>query len=99
MGGKKIAKSIIQEKAIILTFSMGISPLKEPDLQLLSYASFDNEGNISIHISEYDYNRFKEELTFDQLCQSLGDVFKRFVEYYTKGLENRIIVELKSGAK
>ena len=99
MGGKKIAKSIIQENAVILTFSMGISPLKEPDLQQMSYASFDNEGQISIHISEYDYNRFKEELTFDQLCKSLGDVFKQFVEYYTKGLESRIIVELKSGAK
>ena len=99
MGGKKIVKSIIQKNVVLLAFSMGISPLKEPDLQQISYASFDNEGNISIHISEYDYNRFKEELTFDQLCESLGDVFKRFVEYYTKGLESRIIVELKAGAK
>lgn len=99
LGGKKIVKSIIQEKVVILAFSMGISPLKEPDLQLISYVSFDNEGNISVHISEYDYKRFKEELTFDHLCASLGDVFKRFLEYYKKGSESRIIVELKSGAK
>ncbi len=99
MGGKKIVKSIIQKEAIILAFSMGISPLKEPDLQQISYVSFDYEGNISVHISEYDYKRFKEELTFDQLCASLGDVFMRFLEYYKKGLESRIIVELKSGAK
>ncbi len=99
MRGKKIVKSNIQKEAIILAFSMGISPLKEPDLQLISYVSFDNEGNVSVHISEYDYNRFKEELTFDQLCASLGDVFIRFLEYYKKGLESRIIIELKSGAK
>jgi len=99
MGGKKIAKSFVQQKVVILAFSMGISPLKEPDLQQISYVSFDNDGNISIHISEYDYKRFKEELTFDQLCASLGDVFMRFLEHYKKGLESRIIVELKSGAK
>lgn len=97
--GKKIVKSIIQKKTVILAFSMGISPLKEPDLRHISYVSFDNEGNTSVHISEHDYNRFKEELTFDQLCASLGDVFSRFLEYYKKGLESRIIVELKSGAK
>ena len=99
MGGKKIVKSIIQKKAVVLALSMGISPLKEPDLQQISYVSFDYEGNISVHISEYDYNRFKEELTFDHLCASLSDVFMRFLEYYKKGLESRIIVELKSGAK
>ncbi len=99
MGGQKIVKSIIQKEAIILAFSMGISPLKEPDLQQISYVSFDNEGNVSVHISAYDYNRFKEELTFDHLCASMGDIFIRFLEYYNKGLESRIIVELKSGAK
>jgi hypothetical protein len=99
MRGEKIVKSIIQKEVIILAFSMGISPLKEPDLQQISYVSFDNEGNISVHISEYDYKRFKEELTFDHLCASLGDIFMRFLEYYKKGLENRIIIELKSGAK
>ena len=99
MVGKKIVKSIIQKNAVVLAFSMGISPLKGPDLQQISYVSFDNEGNVFVHISEYDYKRFKEELTFDQLCASLGDVFKRFLEYYKKGLESRIVVELKSGTK
>jgi hypothetical protein len=99
LAGEKIVKSIVQEKVVVLAFSMGISPLKEPDLQRISYVSFDKDGNISIHISEYDYKRFKEELTFDQLCASLGDVFTRFLEHYKKGLETRIIVELKSGAK
>lgn len=99
MEGEKIIKSIVQQEVVILAFSMGISPLKEPDIQQLSYISFDNDGNISVHISEYDYRRFKEELTFDQLCASLGDVFIRFLDHYKKGLERRIIVELKSVTK
>jgi hypothetical protein len=99
LGGEKIVKSVIQNKFVVLAFSMGISPLKEPDLQRTSYVRFDGEGHISVHISEYDYRRFKEELTFDQLCASLGDVFKRFLGFYKKGLESRIIVELRSGAK
>jgi len=99
LGGEKIVKSTVHRDAVIIAFSMGISPLTDPDLQRISYVSFGNEGNVSVHISEYDYKRFREELTFDQLCASLGDVFIRFLEHYKKGLENRISVELKSGAK
>ena len=99
LSGNSIVKSVVREKLIVFAFSMGISPLKETDFQQISYVSFDEEGNIVVHISEYDYKRFKEELTFDQLCASLGNIFKRFLEYYKKGLEARIDVELKSGAK
>lgn len=99
LGGERIVKSIIQQEVVILAFSMGISPIKEPDLQRLSYVRFDSDGNVSVHISEYDYKRFKEELTFDQLCASLGDVFIGFLENYKKGMDSRIIVELKSVAK
>ncbi|MBN1271604.1 MAG: hypothetical protein JXB26_04980 [Candidatus Aminicenantes bacterium] len=99
LGGKKIVKSIIKQDVVILAFSMGISPIKEPDLKRISYVRFDSEENVSVHISEYDYKRFKEELTFDQLCASLGDVFINFLENYKKGMESRIFVELKSVAK
>lgn len=97
MSGKNIVKSLIREKVVTLTFSMGISPLKKPELKLISYISFDIEGNIAVHISEHDYKMFREKLTFDQLCESLGDVFKRLLEYYKQGHENRILVELTSG--
>ncbi len=80
----------------MLIFSMGISPLSNPSLQKVSYVSFNSEGKISVHISEHDFKRYKEQLTFDQLCASLGDVFKRFLEYYKKGNEARIGIELKS---
>ena len=97
MSGKNIVKSLIRDKVVTLAFSVGISPLKKPELRRISYISFDIEGNISVYISECDYKMFKEKLTFDQLCGSLSDVFTRFLEYYQQGHENRIIVELKSG--
>jgi len=96
MNGKNIVRSVMKKNSVILTFSMGISPLKFPDIKKLSYVSFDYEGNISVHISKYDYKRYKEKLKFNELCDSLGSVFKRFLTYYQNGNDDRIITELKS---
>ncbi len=96
MSGRSIARSKVQKNGITLVFSMGISPLSNPPLEKTSYLTFDYEGNISVHISKYDYRRYKEQLTFDQLCASIGNVFKRFLKYYQDGTEMRIITELKS---
>ena len=59
-----------------------------------TYVSFDFEGSISVHIAQKDYIRYKDEWTFDQLCQSLGDVFKRFMYSHQKGEGNTIIAQL-----
>ena len=96
LSGKNIVRSVMKKDAVILTFSMGISPLKYPDIKKISYVSFDYEGNISVHISKYDYKRYKETLKFNELCDSLGNVFKRFLTYYQNGNDDRIITELKS---
>jgi len=96
---KNIVKTFTQEQAVTLIFSMGISPIKEAELDKTSYISFDNKNNMAVFISAYDYKCFKHTLTFDQLCASLGSVFKRFLQYYKQGQESRIIVELKAGGK
>jgi len=96
LSGNNIVRSVIQEKTITLIFSMGISPLSEPELAKVSYVAYDAQGNVSVHISEYDYRQYKDTLSFDQLCTSLGELFKRFLEYYQEGKENRILTELKS---
>jgi len=96
LSGKNIVRTIVKKGSVILTFSMGISPLKYPDIKKISYVSFDYEGNISVHISKYDYKRYKETLKFNELCDSLGNVFKRFLTYYQNGNDDRIITELKS---
>jgi len=59
-----------------------------------TYVSFDFDGGISVHIAQKDYLRYKDEWTFDQLCQSLGDVFKRFLCSHQKGEGHAIIAQL-----
>ena len=94
LNGKYIAKAITQKDKAVLAFSLGISPLANPDPQKISYVSFSNKGNIAVHVSEYDYHRYRRQLTFDQLCAALADLFKRFLQYYRQGKESRILVEL-----
>ena len=61
-----------------------------------TYLSFDFDGNISVNIAKRDYQRYKEELTFDQLCDSLGNLFKEFLGLYQKKEENKIIDRLNA---
>jgi hypothetical protein len=94
--GKEI---LIFDKSPDLTtfaFSMNTSPLVDPLLSKVSYVSIDNDGKISVHISERDYNQYKEKFSFDQLCASFANLFKQFLAYYISGSEERILTELKS---
>jgi hypothetical protein len=59
-----------------------------------TWVAFDNDGNVSAHISKKDYLKYKEALSFDQLCASLGNTFINFFEHYKKGEEVRIMHEL-----
>jgi len=52
--------------------------------------SFDNDGNVSAVISKNDYRKYKDELTFDQLCESFGRLFIEFLELYKKGEAGQI---------
>ena len=59
-----------------------------------TWVSFDFDGNISVSISKKDYLDFKEELSFDHLCDNLGQLFIRFMEYHKKGEQERILGRL-----
>ncbi len=96
LSGKIIVFPVYRENGIYLTFSMRRSPLSIHDPSEISYVNFDYEGKITVHISAKDYNRYKEELSFDQLCESMSDVFKRFLNYYINNQESRINLELKN---
>ena len=61
-----------------------------------SWVLFDYEGNVTVHISKKDYLDYKENLSFDQLCESMGNLFKEFFELFIKGEEVRIIDRLDS---
>jgi len=56
-----------------------------------TWVSFDFEGHVSVNISHRDYLNFREALSFDQLCSSLGNLFIEFFEIYLRGEGVRII--------
>lgn len=59
-----------------------------------SWVSFDNEGNVSVHIARGDYEKFRESYAFDQLSDSLGSVFKEFLDLHRNGKGREIIRKL-----
>jgi len=52
---------------------------------------FDYDGNVSVYISKKEYLKYKDSLSFDQLCDSLGKLFIEFIDLYVKGEGVRII--------
>ena len=59
-----------------------------------SWVAFDFQGNVTVNVSKRDYIGYKEELSFDQLCDSLGKLFIEFMKYYRKGEAERILYKL-----
>ncbi len=56
---------------------------------------FQFNGQVSAHITEKDYKKYQEELTFDQLCSSLGNMFIEFMELYKNGEGDHILEKIK----
>ena len=81
---------------VLIGLSMGISPLADPSFDRISNVTFSFDGNVYVHISEHDYRLYREKLSFDQLCASLGNVMITFLAYYQERTEERVITELKS---
>lgn len=93
---KNIVNPVYRSEGIYMTASLGISPMLDPEPERISYVLFNKKGELSVHISAYDYRQYTRRFTFDQLCSSLGITMQRFLEYYKDGHEDRIINELKS---
>jgi|Deesub1362B_J571_1020462.scaffolds.fasta_scaffold00001_47 hypothetical protein len=61
-----------------------------------TYVALTDSREIIVRIAQSDYQKFKEELTFDQLCLSLGELFKQFLKYYQEGKPEKIIQRLNA---
>lgn len=59
-----------------------------------SWIAFDFQGNVTVNVSKRDYTGYKEELSFDQLCDNLGKLFIEFMKYYRRGESDRILDKL-----
>jgi hypothetical protein len=96
LSGHLVVYPVFTEQNVFLTFSMGKSPLSIQEPSEISYIAFDYNGNITVHIDARDYRKFRKKLTFDTLCDSMGSLFKRFMDYYLNNQESRIITEIKT---
>jgi len=61
-----------------------------------TWIAFDFEGQVSVHISKKDYLDYKEDLVFDHLCESLGQLMITFADFYMRGDKVRIIDRLST---
>jgi lipoprotein signal peptidase len=61
-----------------------------------SWVAFTFNGDVSVHISKKDYLEYKDQLSFDRLCESMGDLFKEFLDMFLKNEGVRIIDRLDS---
>jgi hypothetical protein len=43
-----------------------------------SYVTFSFDGKVTVNIAIKEYKKYKEEYTFDKLCEALGNLFKEF---------------------
>ena len=89
-----------ENRIILVPVKMGdeFEFLYKPEYNYLSktWIAFDFDGKVSVHISRKDYLGYKEDLAFDQLCESLGQLFITFANFYMKGDKVRIIDRLNS---
>jgi len=72
--------------------------LYKPNYDYLSktWIAFDFDGQVSVHISKKDYLDYKDDLAFDHLCESMGQLFITFADFYMKGDKVRITDRLGS---
>lgn len=60
-----------------------------------SYVAISFDGRVSTFISRKDYLDYKEDLSFDQLTESLSNLHLDFFEWYQSGKEVRIMDKVK----
>lgn len=94
-----VALPVLETNAIVfVTVPMGKEYhamfLMHRDYRQQTWVSFGLDGHISSHVSKSDYLKFRNALSFDQLCDSLGRTFIEFLELYMEGNESRIVDRL-----
>jgi hypothetical protein len=61
-----------------------------------TWIAFDYDGNVVVNISKADYLLYQEDLSFDQLCTSMGNIFIEFLDLFSNGKAVRIIDQLNA---
>jgi len=94
-----IAMPYLEENKVILVLAM--DKLKDilwsrNNYAESSYISFDAQGKVEVNIAQKEYRKYKDELTFDQLCSSLGNLFIDFLNLFRENKTGEILARLNS---
>jgi len=73
-------------------FILGVTP----NLNEFSWVAFELNGNVTAHISHKDYLAYHDELSFDALCESMGQLFIEFLVMHQRGEQVRVIERLNA---
>jgi len=66
------------------------------DYSSATWVAFDYDGNVTVNIAKRDYLKYKDSLSFDQLCQSLGVQFIGYLELFRRGKGSQIIHKMNA---
>jgi len=61
-----------------------------------TWIAVDNDGHVSVNIAKADYLNYRDCLSFDQLCESLGRLFVEFIETFRRQEGSRIVDRLNN---
>lgn len=88
-----IALPVVEEHRVIFILNIPFTRLLTFNNSYAdrTWVSFDEDGNVTVNISQDDYYMYREQWAFDQLCASLGNLFIDFMEQYRNGSEALII--------
>jgi len=84
----KVVFGLNHSKYKLMTFSK--------DYSMDSWVAIDRTGNVNVHITKSDYNMFKDAYAFDQLCDTLGNVYADFFRLFQQGKKTEILKKLNN---
>jgi len=101
VGSNLIAMSYVEaNRVVFMPIKMGqeFAPVYgwRYDYRKRTWIAFDFEGSVSVRISEEDYLDYRDQLSFDQLCNSLGRLFIEFFESFRGGEGLRVIERMNA---
>lgn len=102
LGRKAVAVPRFEEDRVVLVIPENVLgfflfPARSHDGS--TYLSFGFDGAVTVNIARKDYSRYRDELTFDQLCSSLGSMFKELLSRYQAGDIEAIFSMLDASAR
>ena len=89
-----IATTYVEKERVVLAvcgFSWRYLLFGRKDFQKMTALSFDFSGHVAVNITKADYRKFRDQLTFEQLCAALGDLIRQFLMFYQAGEEQKIL--------